>query len=72
MGMDTQRLILFFTFTFSLFLLLDAWQRDRQGEVAPPAESSAPVAEAPAKRATQSTEVPVPGKKLVEVQGAVP
>jgi len=72
MGMDTQRLILFFTFTFSLFLLLDAWQRDRQGEVAPPGASSAPVAEAPAKRATQSTEVPVPGKKLVEAQGAVP
>lgn len=72
MGMDTQRLILFFVFTFSLFLLLDAWQRDRQGELAPPAESSAPAAEAPATPATQAAEVPVPGKKLVEAQGAVP
>ena len=28
--MDSQRLILFFVFSFSLFLLYDAWQRDQQ------------------------------------------
>jgi hypothetical protein len=28
--MDSQRLILFFVFSFSLFLLFDAWQRDQQ------------------------------------------
>jgi YidC/Oxa1 family membrane protein insertase len=74
MGMDTQRLILFFVFTFSLFLLLDAWQRDRQGELAPPAASGSPTpaAEPESKPASQSAEVPVPGKKLVEAQGAVP
>jgi len=72
MGMDTQRLILFFVFTFSLFLLLDAWQRDRQEELGPPAASSPPAAETQPKQATQSAEVPVPGKQLVETQGAVP
>ena len=28
--MDTQRLILFFVFTFSTFMLVDAWQRDQK------------------------------------------
>ncbi|HXV09980.1 MAG TPA: membrane protein insertase YidC [Burkholderiales bacterium] len=70
--MDTQRLILFFVFTFSLFLLLDAWQRDRQEELGPPAASSPPAAETGPKQAAQSAEVPVPGKQLVETQGAVP
>ena len=27
--MDSQRLILFFVFSFSVFLLLDAWQREQ-------------------------------------------
>jgi YidC/Oxa1 family membrane protein insertase len=34
--MDSQRLILFFVFSFSLFFLLDAWQRDQK----PPTEVS--------------------------------
>ena len=72
MGMDTQRLILFFVFTFSLFLLLDAWQRDREGELKPPAASGPPAAETAPEQAAQSAEVPVPGKQLVEAQGAVP
>jgi YidC/Oxa1 family membrane protein insertase len=33
--MDTQRLILFFVFSFSVFLLLDAWQRDQLQQAAP-------------------------------------
>jgi YidC/Oxa1 family membrane protein insertase len=28
--MDSQRLILFFVFSFSVFMLLDAWQREQQ------------------------------------------
>ena len=28
--MESQRLILFFVFSFSLFMLFDAWQRDQQ------------------------------------------
>jgi YidC/Oxa1 family membrane protein insertase len=77
MGMDTQRLILFFAFTFSLFLLLDAWQRDQQGELTPPKASSRATTETPAAtpppgKAPQAAEVPAPGKQLIEAQGAVP
>ncbi len=42
--MDTQRLVLLFVFCFSLFFLLDGWQKDRQ----PPVASKGPVATAPA------------------------
>ncbi len=38
--MDTQRLILFFVFTFSTFMLVDAWQRDQK----PPAQATTPTA----------------------------
>ena len=70
--MDSQRLILFFVFAFSLFLLFDGWQRERQAELAPP-PASAPVAEKKAAVTPPSaTQVPVPGEKLVETQGAVP
>ncbi|MEX2197661.1 MAG: membrane protein insertase YidC [Burkholderiales bacterium] len=40
--MDTQRLILFFIFSFSLLLLWDAWQKEQQPK--PPAVSAAPAA----------------------------
>jgi YidC/Oxa1 family membrane protein insertase len=39
--MDSQRLILFFVFSFSLFLLFDAWQRDQQGSAPAPAPPAA-------------------------------
>jgi len=72
MAMDSQRLILFFVFSFSLFLLLDAWQRDREIESAPPS-ASAPVAGQKAEKAQpQAAQVPVPGEKLVAAQSAVP
>lgn len=76
MAMDSQRLILFFVFTFSLFLLLDAWERDRQGESAPPS-AAAPGAAQPAgkksaKAPPQAAEVPVPSEKLVATEGGVP
>jgi YidC/Oxa1 family membrane protein insertase len=58
--MDSQRLILFFVFTFSVFMLLDAWQRDRQPVPAqPPKTESA----SPAK-AEQAAEIPQPSEKL--------
>jgi len=70
--MDSQRLILFFVFAFSLFLLLDGWQRERQAELAPP-PAAAPAAEKKAAGTPPSaTQVPVPGEKLVATQGAVP
>jgi YidC/Oxa1 family membrane protein insertase len=50
--MDTQRLILFFVFSFSLLLLWDAWQKEHR----PPA---APVAQSAQQTAAQAT-VPSP------------
>jgi YidC/Oxa1 family membrane protein insertase len=66
--MDSQRLILFFVFSFSLFLLFDAWQRDQQ-----------PVAPGPAKKAQQQPGEQQPSPppvvtvdKVAPVQGAKP
>jgi YidC/Oxa1 family membrane protein insertase len=54
--MESQRLILFFIFSFSLFLLFDAWQRDQR----PPAPPTA-ATEAAKKDATIP---PPPSEKL--------
>jgi len=40
--MDTQRLILFFVFSFSLLLLWDAWQKEHRPAPPPPAQSAQP------------------------------
>jgi YidC/Oxa1 family membrane protein insertase len=61
--MDSQRLILFFVFAFSVFMLLDAWQREQQ-----PAKPPASVVDRDkaAKGAPVSAaDVPVPSEKLV-------
>ena len=50
--MDTQRLILFFVFSFSLLLLWDAWQKDQRPPVSASAQS--------AKNATAGATVPSP------------
>ena len=48
--MDTQRLILFFIFSFSLLLLWDAWEKDKRPKPAPTAQvQSAPGVPTPAK-----------------------
>jgi YidC/Oxa1 family membrane protein insertase len=48
--MDTQRLILFFIFSFSLLLLWDAWEKDKRPKPAPAAQvQSAPGVPTPAK-----------------------
>ena len=61
--MDSQRLILFFVFSFSVFMLLDAWQRDQQ-PVKPPAavaeKDKAPKGAPP----PTAGDVPVPSEKL--------
>src|SRR6185295_6706463 len=57
--MDSQRLVLFFVFSFSVFLLLDAWQRDKQP--APPAPA---VSDRAAKTAPSAAPVPGPGDKI--------
>jgi len=65
--MDSQRLILFFVFSFSAFLLLDAWQRDKL----PPAPAVA-VSDKAAKSTPSAAQVPVPGDKLAVPQPSVP
>jgi len=66
--MDSQRLILFFVFSFSVFLLLDAWQRDQQPQPAAVTQPQADKAGKPAPAA----QVPVPSEKLAAPQGTVP
>src|SRR4249920_3558558 len=48
--MDTQRLILFFVFSFSLLMLWEAWQKEHRPVVpaAPTSPLSAPAPSAPA------------------------
>ena len=65
--MDSQRLILFFVFSFSVFMLLDAWQRD-QAPARPPAAAAAK----DEKALPPSAQAPVPGEKLTASQSAVP
>jgi len=63
--MDTQRLILFFVFSFSLLLLWDAWQK----EVRPPAAVSAPPAAIPAPSTAGTKQL---GEKATPVPAAIP
>jgi YidC/Oxa1 family membrane protein insertase len=57
--MDTQRLILFMLFTFSVFFLMDAWQKDRQPQ---PVAVSARVSGSASGPA--ATPVPTPTRQL--------
>lgn len=70
--MDSQRLILFFVFSFSVFMLLDAWQRDQAPPPPPPAavadKGSKAAAGAPAPSAAN---VPVPSQKPAVAQPGV-
>lgn len=65
--MDSQRLILFFVFSFSVFLLLDAWQRDQQ-----PPQPTAPVSDKTGKQPPAAVQPPVPTGKPAIPQPAVP
>src|SRR5258706_5574749 len=65
--MDSQRLVLFFVFSFSVFLLLDAWQRDKQP--VPPAPA---VSDKAGKSTPSAAQVPVPGDKLAVPQPTIP
>lgn len=71
--MDSQRLILFFVFSFSVFLLLDAWQREQQAAPAAPAASEkAEKAGKTDKGQPPAAQLPVPGEQLIATQGGVP
>jgi YidC/Oxa1 family membrane protein insertase len=68
--MDSQRLILFFVFSFSVFLLLDGWQREQA-----PAQPAATVGDKAGKAGTPETpaaQIPLPSGKLAPPQSAVP
>ncbi len=54
--MESQRLILFFVFSFSIFLLLDAWQKDQR----PPAPASASSVPTPGVKSEPAASSPVP------------
>jgi YidC/Oxa1 family membrane protein insertase len=60
--MDSQRLILFFVFAFSVFMLLDAWQREQQP--AKPAASVLDKDKAAKGAPASAADVPVPSQKL--------
>jgi YidC/Oxa1 family membrane protein insertase len=62
--MDPQRLILFFLFSFSVFLLLDAWHRDQRPQTASPSPGIEEQAEPPA--------LPMPSDKLIAAQAPKP
>jgi len=64
--MDTQRLILFFVFSFSLLLLWDAWQKESRppAAVAPPSPSAVPAPTAPTMAQPGKSPTPVPPTTL--------
>lgn len=71
--MDSQRLILFFVFSFSVFLLLDAWQRDQQAAPSAPAAREKAEKAGPAdKAAPPAAQLPVPSEQFIAAQGGVP
>jgi YidC/Oxa1 family membrane protein insertase len=59
-SMDTQRLILFFIFSFSLLLLWDAWEKERRPKPAP------------VPQAQQAPGVPTPAKPLAPTPAPAP
>jgi len=67
--MDSQRLILFFVFSFSVFMLVDAWQRDQlpppsQQAAVPAKDGKAAAPGVPSPSAPPAAHVPVPSEKL--------
>ncbi len=74
--MDTQRLILFFVFSFSLLLLWDAWEKQKQPKPAAVASGAPAVPAGGAKPGAPPTAapsgVPVPAKPAGTAAPAVP
>jgi YidC/Oxa1 family membrane protein insertase len=72
--MDTQRLILFFIFGFSLLMLWDAWEKEQRPKPAPQASASAPVAtptgQAAGKSAVPAAPAPAGQAREAGVPGA--
>lgn len=67
--MDTQRIILLLVFTFSVFMLFDAWQRQHQPPPASSPGTAPPTAVAPAGK---TPDVPSPTTQLAPPPAAKP
>jgi YidC/Oxa1 family membrane protein insertase len=65
--MDTQRLVLFMVFTFSVFFLMDAWQKEKQPALPPAPINAATPATGPA-----TTPVPTPTQPLAGTPASAP
>jgi len=63
--MDTQRLILFFVFSFSVLLLWDAWQKENRPAPVPSAQSTQAIT---AQTAVPSPSVPAPATPAARKQ----
>lgn len=70
--MDSRRLILFFVFSFSVFLLLDAWQRDQQPQSQTQSAAAPKEQAGSAKPAPQGIPAPTPSDKLIASQSGTP
>ena len=66
--MESQRLLLFFVFVFSVFLLLDAWQRDQ----APPPAAVDKAGKAAPAASTAVPATPTPSEKPAAAPATVP
>lgn len=65
--MDNQRLILFILFTFSVFFLMDAWQKEKQ-----PPTASVPAAPGAPSAGPAATPIPSPTQSLTAIPAASP
>ena len=63
--MDTQRLILFFVFVFSTFMLLEGWQRDQKQQA--PVTQGAGKANGKAEGKSEPGAIPVPAAPVANV-----
>jgi YidC/Oxa1 family membrane protein insertase len=72
-SMDTQRLILFFVFSFSLLMLWTEWEKDQRARHAPPAaaaKQSGEVKSVPGVIPTPATAIPSPAPAVPAVPAA--
>ena len=69
--MDTQRLILFFVFVFSTFMLVDGWQRDQRPQK-PPAVEATSKASVGSDGKAQPGGIPVPQVPAVSAPSSSP
>jgi YidC/Oxa1 family membrane protein insertase len=72
--MDTQRLILFIIFSFSVLMLWEAWQREQQPPPKPPEQAATQTGKAPAPLGVPTPSIPAAGSAapLAPGQSSVP